>query len=171
MLSVKELIERHSDRYSEFRYYIPIIEKAERNELDHPDITIRCCASVVQGVSNSIVHRLNPGCDKKALEKLSMQRQVKTALICLGEHDDVVEAEFARGCETLIWLVETLRNTPGDIYRGAMFGRAVPKGLQSDRSLARLALNISEGLIRYLLASFFALQQPAEELIAYEDKE
>ena len=135
MLSLKELIERHSERHSEFCYYIPIIEKAERNEIEHPDIAIECCASLFQGVSKSIVHRLDSSCDRKALENLSLQQQVRAALNCLKEHDDVVEDAFARGCENLTRAIASLRNARGDISHG----RAVPKELQSDRSLARIS--------------------------------
>jgi hypothetical protein len=164
MQSVKELIMRYAEQNAEFLYYIPIIEKAERNEVDHPDITIECCSALFQGISKSVVHRLDPACDKKAFEDEKLPQQVKAAMRCLRENDDAFEDMFIRNCETLARNIGTLRSARGDISHG----RAVPKELQSDRSLARLVLNLSEATIRYILASFFALQQRPEEQIPYD---
>ncbi|MER9801770.1 abortive infection family protein [Mesorhizobium sp. M0142] len=154
MQTLRELIERHSDENSELRYYIPIIEKAERNEVQHPDICIECCASLFQGVSKTIVNRLDPPKDKKAFEDASIGQQVKRALKCLSVADDVIEIDFPRRVESLVQIIGQLRNQRGDISHG----RAVPKELQSDRSLARLVVNLTEPVIRYMLASYFALQ-------------
>jgi hypothetical protein len=164
MQTLKELIERYSGQHAEFLYYVPIIEKAERNEVDHPDIAIECCNSLFQGVSRTIVHRLNPSCDKKNFGKQDVDQQVKAALICLKEVDNVIEDDFTRRCVSLVLAIATLRNARGDISHG----RAVPKELLSDRSLARLVLNMSEALLRYMLASFFALQPAKDDQIAYE---
>jgi hypothetical protein len=164
MQSVKELIKKHAEQNIEFLYYIPIMEKAERNEVDHPDITIECCSALFQGISKSIVHRLDPSCDKEAFEDEKLPQQVKAAMRCLRENDDAFEDMFVRNCETLARNIGTLRSARGDISHG----RAVPKELQSDRSLARLVLNFSEALLRYILASFFALQQQPETEIPYD---
>lgn len=154
MQTLIELIERHSDENSDFRYYVPIIEKAERNEIEHPDITIECCASLFQGISKTIVYRLNPPTDKKQFENESIQRQVKAAFRCLEASDDAIELAFPVAVENMVRIVGELRNTRGDISHG----RVVPKELQSDRSLARLVLNVSESVIRYMLASYFAIK-------------
>lgn len=164
MQTVKELIERYSGQNSEFLYYIPIIEEAERNEVEHPDITIECCSALFQGISKSIVHRLDPTCDRIAFEGETLPQQVKAAMRCLRDNDDAFEDMFVRNCETLARNIGSLRSARGDISHG----RAVPKELQSDRSLARLVLNFSEAMLRYILASFFALQQQPEEEVAYD---
>ena len=154
MQTLRELIDRHSEENSEFRYYIPIIDKAEHNEESHPDITIECCTSLFQGISKTIVNRLGPPVDPKAFADGSVQVQVRAALKCLAAGDDLFEIDFPRRVESLVQILGELRNQRGDISHG----RAVPKVLQSDRSLARLALNISEAVLRYMLASFFAIQ-------------
>lgn len=164
MQSVKELIERYAEQNADFLYYIPIIEKAERNEIDHPDIAIECCSALFQGISKSIVHRLDPTCDREAFEVQTLPQQVKAAMRCLRENDDAFEDMFVRNCETLARNIGSLRTARGDISHG----RAVPKELQSDRSLARLVLNLTEAQLRYILASFFALQPTLEEDIPYE---
>ena len=155
MQSLVELIERHADENSELRYYIAIIEKAERNEVQHPDICIECCASLFQGVAKTIVNRLEPPDDKKAFEKSSIGSQVRRALQCLAAKDGgVTEIDFPRRVESLVQIVGELRNQRGDISHG----RAVPKELQSDRSLSRLVLNVTEPVLRYMLATYFTLQ-------------
>lgn len=164
MQSLKDLIERHSSEESDFRYYIPIIEEAERNEIEHPDICIECCTSLFQGVSKSIVYRIDAGCDRVAFENLSVQQQVKQALRALRQNDDVVEEAFPVAAENLARVAGTLRNTRGDISHG----RATPKELQSDRSLARVVLNVSEALLRYMLASYFGMRPEIEPIIEYD---
>lgn len=155
MQTLIELIERHADENSELRYYIPIIKKAERNEEQHPDICIECCASLFQGVSKTIVHRLEPPDDKEAFDNGKIGWQVKRALQCLASKDGcVTEIDFPRRVESLVQIVGELRNQRGDISHG----RAVPKELQSDRSLARLVLNVTEPVLRYMLATYFALK-------------
>jgi hypothetical protein len=168
MQTLIELIERHADENSELRYYIPIIEKAERNEVQHPDICIECCASLFQGVSKTIVNRLDPPSDRNAFDNASIGSQVKRALQCLAVGDGgVTEIDFPRRVESLVQIVGELRNQRGDISHG----RAVPKELQSDRSLSRLVLNVTEPVIRYMLATYFALQPERAIIPPYEDNE
>lgn len=168
MQTLVELIERHADDNSELRYYIPIIEKAERNEVQHPDICIECCASLFQGVSKTIVNRLNPPSDQKAFDNASIGSQVRRALQCLAVTDGgVTEIDFPRRVESLVQIVGELRNQRGDISHG----RAVPKELQSDRSLSRLVLNVTEPVIRYMLATYFALQPERALIPPYEENE
>lgn len=167
MNTLREIIERHSEENSEFRYYIPIIEKAERNEVDHPDITIECCASLFQGISKTIVKRLDPAAFERDFENETLQKQVKLAFRCLAAGDDAVELAFPVAAENLVRVVGTLRNQRGDISHG----RAVPKELQSDRSLARLVLNVAEPIMRYMLATFFALQPQRAIIPPYADNE
>ena len=167
MQTLRELIERHSEENSEFRYYIKHIDEAEANEISHPDITIECCTSLFQGVSKTIVNRLDPPEDLKGFIDGSVQSQVRAALKCLAAGDDVIEIDFPRRAESLVQIIGELRNQRGDISHG----RAVPKELQSDRSLARLVLNLTEAVIRYMLASFFALQPERPLMPPYDDHE
>ncbi len=167
MQTLRELIERHSDENSEFRYYIKHIDEAEANEIAHPDITIECCTALFQGVSKTIVNRLAPPEDAKAFADGAVQMQVRTALKCLAAGDDVIEIDFPRRAESLVQIIAELRNQRGDISHG----RAVPKELQSDRGLARLVLNLTEAVIRYMLASYFALQPERTFIPPYEDNE
>ncbi|TPL72288.1 abortive infection family protein [Mesorhizobium sp. B2-3-15] len=167
MQTLIELIERHSDENSELRYYIKHIEESQANEVQHPDICIECCASLFQGVSKTIVNRLDPPQDREQFERDSIQRQVKKALRCLAASDSLVELGFPVAVENLVRILGELRNDRGDISHG----RAVPKELQSDRSLARLVLNITEAIVRYMLASYFALKPERTFVPPYEENE
>jgi hypothetical protein len=168
MRTLVDLIERHADENSDLRYYVPLIEKAERNEVQHPDICIECCASLFQGVSKTIVNRLDPPPDQKAFENSAIGWQVKRALQCLAASDGgITEIDFPRRVESLVQIVGELRNQRGDISHG----RAVPKELQSDRSLARLVLDVTEPVIRYMLATYFALEPERTSIPPYDVSE
>jgi hypothetical protein len=169
MQTLRELIERHSEDNSEFRYYIKHIDEAEANEIVHPDITIECCASLFQGVSKTIVNRIGSSEQLKGFEGDKLHNQVRTAFQCLKvqDRDDVLEDVLPTRALSLVQVIGELRNARGDISHG----RAVPKELQSDRSLARLVLNLTEAIIRYMLASFFALQPERPFVQPYDDNE
>lgn len=167
MQTLRELIERHSQENSEFRYYIKHIDEAEANEIAHPDITIECCTSLLQGVSKTIVYRLAPPEDSAKFEVESIQRQVKLAMRAVAAGDGAFELAFPVAVENLVRIAGELRNERGDISHG----RVTPKELQSDRSLARLILNVTEPVVRYMLASFFALQPERMFIPLYEDNE
>lgn len=164
MRSLVNLIQRHAQSDEDFLYYIPIIEEAEENEVGYPDITIECCASLLQGVSKTICHRLDPNCDRKALEVETLPKQVRQAFNWLKWHDDVIEDEFARAAENLSRILGSLRNARGDISHG----RIVPKELQSDRSLSRLALGVTEAVLRYMLASYFSIRTEPLSVLVYD---
>ena len=66
---------------------------------------------------------------------------------------DVVEIALPRACSTVARIAGEIRNARGDISHG----KAVPKELESDASLARLALDVTEALTRYLFAHLIRL--------------
>jgi hypothetical protein len=50
MKSAAELIIENAGRYPEFRYYLAIIKKAERNVSSQPDICIETCKALFEGI-------------------------------------------------------------------------------------------------------------------------
>lgn len=157
MDSLKRLITANIEHFPNFDYYIPIIEKAERNQEPHPDISIECCLSLIQGISKTIILKLDKTADFQKLEgdqnESRVHHQFKRATELLKEHDTVYETAFTGSCSGLVSVLANLRNARGDISHG----RAVPKHLQSDIELARLIMEITDSLLRYTLASFFAI--------------
>lgn len=114
MDSLQDLIVRNRDKFPEFEYYLPIIEKAKQNQEDHPDITIECCNSLIQGISKTIIfsslssflRSLNrlPRVDiQKLIKNESVHVQFSTALNILekGIEDSVFFELIEKAVESL----------------------------------------------------------------------
>lgn len=162
MDSFEKIVADFSEDFPDFQYYLKHAKEIKSNEEDHPDIAIECCTSLLQGLSKSICYRLDPNVDKKTFEKGTIEHQVKTAFKLIGNSSDVVEIALPQACSTVARLAGELRNMRGDISHG----KAVPKIVQSDASLARLALDVTEALSRYMLCHLTLL---TPEKLKYED--
>lgn len=162
MDSFESIVAGFSSELPEFQYYLKHAKEIKGHEESHPDITIECCTSLLQGLSKSICYRLDPTTDRKAFEKSTIEHQVKTAFKLIGSSSDVVEIALPQACSTVARLAGELRNMRGDISHG----KAVPKEIQSDASLARLALDVTEALSRYMLCHLMLLTEPK---VRYED--
>ena len=162
MNSFENIVAGFSDEFPEFQYYLKHAKEIKGHEETHPDITIECCTSLLQGLSKSICYRLDPTADRKAFEKATIEHQVKTAFKLIGSASGVVEIALPQACSTVARLAGELRNLRGDISHG----KAVPKEIQSDASLARLALDVTEALSRYMLCHLVLLTEPK---VRYED--
>lgn len=162
MNSFESIVDSFSDEFPEFKYYLKHAKDIKGHEETHPDITIECCTSLLQGLSKSICYRLDPTADRKVIEKGTIEHQVKTAFKLIGSMSDVVEIALPQACSTVARLAGELRNVRGDISHG----KAVPKEIQSDASLARLALDVTEALSRYMLCHLVLLTEPK---VRYED--
>lgn len=168
--SLEILISRHADFFPDFEYYLMLTEKAERNKEAYPDVAIECCNSLIQGISKSIIIDLESESDLREINKCDTDRLVKRSLNCLRENDDVYEDDFIRRGVSLALSISTLRNARGDISHG----KAVPKELCSDKSLAHIVMEITSTLLRYTLASFYTIKIESssvkkEEPILVED--
>ena len=162
MKGFERIVEVYAADYPEFGYYLKHVSEIRDNEENHPDITIECCTSLLQGISKSIVYRLNPGVDRKAFEGGKLEFQIKEAFRIIEDASDVVEIALPRACSTVARIAGEIRNERGDISHG----KAVPKELESDASLARLALDVTEALTRYLFAHLIRLD---DREILYSD--
>lgn len=162
MDSFESIVAGFSDEFPEFQYYLKHAKEIKGHEETHPDIAIECCTSLLQGLSKSICYRLDPATDRKTFEKGTIEHQVKTAFKLIGSSSDVVEIALPQACSTVARLAGELRNMRGDISHG----KAVPKEIQSDASLARLALDVTEALARYMLCHLVLLSEPK---VRYQD--
>lgn len=155
MDSIKELIGRHNDKYPEFAYYLPLLEKAEAALTVHPDICIEICKSLLEGVSKSIIEKTpNPPHIRPELDKkFDVDKIVKMAVNQLKYNNDVIEDAFLTRCSSLANAMGALRNARGDISHG----KGVPKLENSDDKLAKLTLNMTESVLYYMLDAFFSL--------------
>ena len=165
MLGFEALLRTYEADYPEFGYYLKHAAEIRNNEEGHPDIAIECCVSLLQGMSKSIVYRLDPAIDRKAFENGKLEYQVKQAFRVIEDASDVVELALPRACSTVARLAGEIRNKRGDISHG----KAVPKEVESDASLARLALDITEALARYLFAHLVRLDDTDIRYSEYPD--
>ena len=165
MDSIVDIIDSKIKKYPEFDYYLPLVEKANKNLRTHPDICIETCKSLLEGISKSIIERLDDTFDRSKLNELDLSPLVKVATNILKENDDQFEIDFVRRSTSLAYSLGELRNARGDISHG----RATPKDVESTVDFARCVLKVTEGLILYMLTSFFRLKEGEDEVIDYED--
>ena len=59
MQQAVEMIVGRSADFPEFRYYIRLIKKAERNITSHPDVCVETCKSLLEGVAKTIILTLD----------------------------------------------------------------------------------------------------------------
>jgi hypothetical protein len=159
MKQATEIIVSNAGRYPEFRYYISIMKKAERNLSNQPDICIEVCKSLLEGVSKSIIERLDPTADRKELDKKDVDPLVKKAAQLLKKADNIIEDNFVTRCSSLAHALATLRNERGDISHG----KAVPKTASSNDRLSALCLSMTENVLCYMLDAFYSISPQPEE--------
>ena len=167
MKAVKELLNEQMARHADFAYYIPLLEKAETNLLPHPDICIETTKSLLEGVSKTIIDRLDSGRTRQDLDSKDLSPLVKDATKLLQANDDQFEVDFTNRCVSLAYALGQLRNARGDISHG----KAVPKQFCSGSDLARFVMHMTEGLLLYMLKSFYSIHPGAEPELAYEDNQ
>lgn len=165
MQRFETIIRAYEADYPEFGYYLKHAEEIRNHEESHPDIAIECCVSLLQGISKSIVYRLDKSVDRGLFEKSTLEHQVKEAFKAIEESSDVVELALPRACSTVARLAGEIRNKRGDISHG----KAVPKEIESDASLARLALEMTEALARYMFAHLIRLDDTEIRYTEYPD--
>lgn len=155
-----ELIVNNAERYPEFRYYIGIMKKAENNLSNQPDICIEACKSLLEGISKSIIERLDSTAERKKLDDMNVSPLIKKAAQLLKKADNVIEDDFVTRCSSLAHAMGTLRNDRGDISHG----KAVPKTLSSNDRLSTLCLTTTESVICYMLDAFYGIAVAEKEL-------
>ncbi|HEY9081184.1 abortive infection family protein [Magnetovibrio sp.] len=181
MQQATELIVSNAGKYPEFRYYLSIMKKAEMNLSSQPDICIETCKSLLEGISKSIIERLDTTSERKELDKKEVGPLIKQAARLLKQEDNVIEDDFVSRCSSLAYALATLRNERGDISHG----KAVPKATASNDRLSSLCLSMTGNVICYLLDAFYGLapqpkqaeaksieimeQEPDLPIIPYDD--
>ncbi|MER9064962.1 abortive infection family protein [Mesorhizobium sp. M0902] len=170
MKQAVELIVLNADQYPEFRYYISIMKKAESNRSNQPDICIETCKSLLEGISKSIIERLDSKAVRKELDKSEVGPLIKQAARLLKKADNVIEDDFVSRCSSLAYALATLRNERGDISHG----KAVPKVISSNDRLSTLSMAMTESVLCYILEAFYSVdaerRKVTDELVFEEQK-
>lgn len=167
MKAVSELLNEQLVRHGDFAYYLPLLRKAEANQLPHPDICIETSKALLEGVSKTIIERLDGTRSRKDLDAKELSPLVKEAAKLLQANDDQFEMDFTTRCVSLAYALGQLRNARGDISHG----KAVPKQSCSSSDLAKFVMHMTEGLLLYMLQSFYSIHSGTEPEIEYEDNQ
>ncbi|WP_345973582.1 hypothetical protein [Sulfurimonas diazotrophicus] len=165
MDSVRTLIAENSEKYGEFSYYELLIEKVETNLTPHPDIAIEACKALIEGISKTILLRLDNSLTEKDMREWPFQKLFSTTVNKLGELSDEFEAEFIYHFRHPIHLLGEIRTHRGDIAHG----KPVPKVLCSSKGFAKFIEEFTGVVIVYMLKHFFALEITRIEQISYEE--
>jgi len=165
MQLVRTLISQNNDKYEHFSYYEGIIDVIEQKIQSHPDICIESCKALIEGVSKTIIKKLDVTATDGELNKMDVMPLFKRAANKLAQYDKELELDFINRTASLIQNFGQIRNERGDISHG----RAAPKELFSSPQFSSLVARVTEALAFYVLEHFFRLQLPHEIKIKYED--
>lgn len=167
MQLIRTLISENNEKYEHFAYYEGIIDVIEEKIHSHPDICIESCKSLIEGVSKTIIKRLDLTTTDGDLNKMDVMPLFKRASNKLAEYDEDLELDFINRTASLIQNFGQIRNERGDISHG----RAAPKEVYSSPQFSNLVARVTEALAFYVLDHFFRLQLPDETEIQYEDNQ
>ncbi|MAC84291.1 MAG: hypothetical protein CL624_09165 [Arcobacter sp.] len=167
MDKVRKLINDNNDNFEHFSYYILLIEKAEKNLLIYPDISIESCKSLLEGICKTILISLDNTINEKKIssERYQFQRLFKESMDKLAAYNEDFELEFVRGFSNNIRLLGEIRTKRGDISHG----KKAPKEETSSQDFAVLIFNLLSSLLAYIIKYFFKIE--FEQEFNYEDYE
>ena len=150
------MIKANEASFPDCAYYLPLFNKARRNATKHPDIAIELCKSALEGISKTIVLKLDDKITKAEVDKKDVDQIVKAAAKLLKQNDDVIEDNFVTRATSLTNALGALRNSRSDISHG----REVPKPEYSTEKFARLCLQMTDAIATYLLEAYFHTSRP-----------
>ena len=171
MEKVKLLLHQHKHTYSDFEYYHLHIEKIENNKAKNPDIAIESCKSLIEGVSKSILNRLDITFDEKKESSGKNPRSVqwffKKSLEKIAEKSEQFEASFVASSGQIINIISEIRTKRGDISHG----KSVPKLSESSPEFAEMVTNMTDLIVSYTLKHFFQIDTTDREKLDYFPKD
>jgi hypothetical protein len=165
MKSVRSLITANAQKYENFGYYETIIDVIEDHVSSQPDICIESCKSLIEGVSKTIIKKLDITVIDSDLNRMDVMPLFKRAASKLAEFDEELELDFINRTASLIQNFGQIRNERGDISHG----RAAPKAAFSSPQFSNLVVRVTEALAFYVLEHFFRLDLPDDAEIQYEE--
>lgn len=148
-------------------YYIPLIGKARRNLVKHPDISIETCKALLEGISKTVLIHTKPEWDRQRIEKMTFAKLVTHAMQDLRDNNDIVEDEFKSHVVSFSQSLATLRNHRSDISHG----RGAPKAMESSRRFALLTFQTTEAIALYMLEAYFDRRASAMTVSPEEEDE
>ncbi len=165
MNSVRTLIAANNKKHEHFAYYETVIEVIEQNVDTQPDICIESCKSLIEGISKSVLKGLDGSFDQREIDKLEFHPLFKRALNKLAEYKTEIEIDFINKSASLIHTLGEIRNKRGDISHGKL----APKELFSYAQFSKLVVQMTEGIVFYVLEQYFSIDLSFRKEIAYEE--
>lgn len=169
MKMLNEILEKNLGRYPDFGYYKLHVSKIENNIATNPDIAIETCKSLIEGVSKSILNRIDNTFDEKAetsgRNAKSVQQLFKRALEKIAELNEKFEPGFVHSSGHIVNVTSNIRTERGDISHG----KSVPKETSSTPEFSALVAQMTDLIISYVLEHFFEIDLGYREKFDFEE--
>lgn len=165
MQIVRSLLTSNIEKYEHFAYYETVIDLIEQNVDSNPDICIESCKSLLEGISKTILKALDATATNRILDAKDFPTLFRESLNKLAEYNENIEVDFVRRAVSLIQVLGEIRNKRGDISHGKL----APKEFSSYSQFSKLVMQMTEGIVFYILEQFFAIDLSYKEEIKYED--
>lgn len=171
MKMVNEILAKNSSRYPDFGYYKLHVSKIESNIVTNPDIAIETCKSLIEGVSKSILNRIDNTFDEKAetsgRNPKSVQQLFKRALEKIAELNEKFEPGFVHSSGHIVNVTSNIRTERGDISHG----KSVPKETSSTPEFSAFVAKMTDLIISYVLEHFFEIDLGYREKFDFDSDE
>jgi hypothetical protein len=170
MDTLKEILQKNEGKYPDFKYYFLHISKIESNLFLNPDIAIETCKSLIEGISKSILNRIDNTFNEK-LETTgnrakSVQQLFKRALEKIAEQNEKFEQGFVHSSGQIINITSEIRTERGDISHG----KSAPKEISSTPQFAVMISKMTDIILGYVLEHFFQIDLSYKEKLAYDSE-
>lgn len=160
----RNIIDRHKTTHEQFEYYFSIIEKIEENVKSNPDIAIESSKALIEGVSKTILLRLESSYTPKKVNSMDFPELFKKSCLsinCFGPF----ETDFVHRTTSMITRMAELRNERGDISHG----KATPKEISSAKESAVMIMHVTDSIVAYILKTFFKIDLSHKEEVIYDE--
>jgi hypothetical protein len=164
MKLTRNIINEHIEVFENFQYYHTILDLIESNINTNPDISIESCKSLFEGISKSILSKLDNLYSSSEIEDKTVQQLVKRMFKKLKEFIEIEELNYI---SVFVSEIGTIRNKRGDISHG----RPAPKEISSDIYFAKMVVNSTDNYVFYILRLFFSINFEEIKEYKYDDYE
>ncbi len=164
MDKTRQIINKYKDEFPEFDYYISILDEIDNHTSTMPDISIEACKSLIDGISKTILSKLQIVYIEKGRNLESSASLLKKTLNALATNSDF-DLVYTQSSLSLVNRIAEIRNDRGDLSHG----RATPKLSSSTSDMAELVSDVCDGVVCYLLKIVFATDWSYLNEIKYED--
>lgn len=159
----RDIIQLNRTSHEDFLYYETLIEKIEENCQKNPDIAIESAKSLIEGVSKTILLRLDRSATNEKVNKMDFPDLFRNACWRIKSHT-YFEEDFIYRTSSMIQILAELRNQRGDISHG----KAVPKVEVSSIASAMMIMHVTDALVNYILDSFFKIDLSFKRELKYD---